>query len=166
MQDGFVLILSDITLRKEAEEKLRKNYNELLITKETLRELNNQLEKKVKERTHDLEESEERFRMVASLTNDVIWDWNFAENNAWWSDSFYDLFGYVAGEKQVQKHSFRLKHIHNDDRQRVEEAINASLENPRREFNIAYRFQKQNGEYAYVLDRGMLLTDDQVFPIV
>ena len=164
MQDGFVLVLSDITLRKEAEEKLRRNYNELLITKETLRELNNQLERKVKERTRDLEESEERFRMVASLTNDVIWDWNFAENNVWWSDSFYELFGFASGESQVKKHSFRLKHIHNDDRQRVEEAINATLENPRKEFNIAYRFQKQNGEYAYVLDRGMLLTDDQGIP--
>ncbi|AEW02195.1 hypothetical protein A4D02_34520 [Niastella koreensis] len=164
MQDGFVLVLSDITLRKEAEEKLRRNYNELLITKETLRELNNQLEKKVRERTRDLEESEERFRMVASLTNDVIWDWNFAENNVWWSDSFYELFGYGKDEKLVQKHFFRLKHIHIDDRQRVEEAINATLENPRKEFNVGYRFQKQNGEYAYVLDRGMLLTDDQGIP--
>jgi two-component system CheB/CheR fusion protein len=51
MQDGFVLVLSNITQRKAAEEELQKNYNELLITKETLRELNSQLELKVKEST-------------------------------------------------------------------------------------------------------------------
>jgi two-component system CheB/CheR fusion protein len=164
MQDGFVLVLADVTQRKDAEEKLRKNYNELLITKETLRELNSQLEKKVRERTRDLEESEERFRMVASLTNDVIWDWNFAGNNVWWSDSFYELLGFAPGDKQVQKHSFRLQHIHADDRQRVEDAFNAALEDSRKEFNIAYRFRKQNGDYAYVLDRGLLLTDDQGIP--
>lgn len=49
MQQGFVLVLSDITLRKDAEEKLRKNYDELLVVKDSLRNLNGQLEQKVKE---------------------------------------------------------------------------------------------------------------------
>jgi two-component system, chemotaxis family, CheB/CheR fusion protein len=51
MQHGFVLVLSDITLRKDAEEKLRKNYDELLIAKNSLRGMNDQLEQKVKEGT-------------------------------------------------------------------------------------------------------------------
>jgi len=33
---GFVLVLTDITLRKDAEDKLRKNYDELLVAKDTL----------------------------------------------------------------------------------------------------------------------------------
>lgn len=159
MQDGFVLALSDITLRKNAEEKLRRNYDELMITKETLRELNSQLEQKVKERTLDLEVSEERFRLVASLTNDVIWDWDFVSDNIWWSDSFYELFGFSPDRKDSQQQLFRLQHIHPDDRQRVEEALNTVVKNSGGEFNISYRFQKNNGEYAYVLDRGMLLID-------
>lgn len=164
MQDGFVLVLSDITLRRDAEDKLRRNYNELLVTKETLRELNSQLERKVKERTYDLETSEERFRLIASLTNDVIWDWHFAGNNIWWSDSYYDLFGFSNNDTAIKTHSFRLQRIHPDDRPQVEEAFHTALQDNSTEFNVAYRYRKQNGEYAYVLDRGTLLKDDQGVP--
>lgn len=164
LQDGFILVLTDITQRKEAEEKLRRNYNELLVTKETLRELNNQLEAKVKERTRVLEISEERFRMVASLTNDVIWDWHFVSNNLWWSEGYYDVFGFATNDPQVQKHSSRIKHIHPDDRHRVQEAFNAVLQGITREFNVAYRYRKNNGEYAHVLDRGTVLTEEHGIP--
>mgnify|MGYP001362359287 FL=1 len=164
LQDGMVMVLSDISDRKEAEEKLRKNYNELLIAKETLRELNNQLEMKVKDRTRDLEISEERFRMVASISNDIIWDWDFASNHLWWSDSYYELYGFDPSNPQVQTHSFRLQHIHADDRSHVEEAFTQVLQGIKTEFNIGYRYKKENGEYAHVLDRGMLLTDDQGMP--
>lgn len=163
-QDGFVMVLSDITQRKEAEEKLRRNYNELLVTKETLRELNNQLEQKIRERTRDLEISEERFRMVASLTNDVIWDWNFASNDLWWSDSYYDLFRFTAENPESRRHSFRLQHIHPDDLNQVQQAFNSVLQGGVREFKVAYRYRKGDGEYAHVLDRGMLLLDDQGMP--
>lgn len=164
MQDGFVLVLSDITQRRDAEDKLRRNYNELLVTKETLRELNSQLESKVKQRTYDLETSEERFRLIASLTNDVIWDWHFAGNSLWWSDSYYELFGFPPTDESIRTHSFRLQHIHPDDRPQVEEALHAALQGSADEFKVSYRYRKQNGDYAYVLDRGTLLKDDQGVP--
>jgi two-component system CheB/CheR fusion protein len=163
-QDGFVLVLTDITQRKEAEEKLRKNYNELLVTKESLRELNDQLEQKIRERTRDLEISEERFRMVASLTNDVIWDWNFARNDLWWSDSYYELFSFNAEEPETRRHAFRLQHIHPEDQQLVKDAFSSVLQGTAKEFNVAYRFRRSDGEYAHVLDRGTLLLDDQGMP--
>jgi two-component system CheB/CheR fusion protein len=163
-QDGFVLVLTDITHRKEAEERLRKNYNELLVTKETLRELNSQLEDRIRERTRDLQISEERFRMVASMTNDVIWDWNFSSNDLWWSDSYYDLFAFSAAEPAARRHSFRLRHIHPDDLHKVEDAFNMVLQGAVKEFKVAYRYKKGDGEYAHVLDRGTLLLDDQGMP--
>jgi two-component system CheB/CheR fusion protein len=163
-QDGFVLVLTDITRRKETEEKLRKNYNELLVTKETLRELNDQLEQKIRERTRDLEISEERFRMVASLTNDVIWDWNFVRNDLWWSDSYYELFAFKPDDPETRRHSFRLQHIHPEDQQLVRDAFNGVLQGASKEFKVAYRFRRSDGEYAHVLDRGTLLFDDQGMP--
>lgn len=164
MQHGFVLILTEITQLKGAEEKLRRNYNELLIAKETLRTLNDQLEQKVIERTRDLEVSEERFRIVASLTNDVIWDWNFAANHIWWSDSYYDLFQFSKMDQEINNHTFRLQRIHPDDRIKVQSELNKVLHGTSKELSIAYRYQKNNGEYAHVLDRGTLLTDDQGIP--
>jgi len=163
-QDGFVLLLSDVSQRKEAEEQLRRSYNELLAAKESLRKLNDQLEQKIHERTRDLEVSEERFRMVASLTNDVIWDWSFAGNTLWWSDSYYELFGFSPDDEEVGRHDFRLQHVHPEDLPHVEAAFNSVLQGSNREFKVAYRYRKQDGEYAHVLDRGTLLTDDQGVP--
>jgi two-component system CheB/CheR fusion protein len=163
-QDGFVLVLTDITQRKESEEKLRRNYNELLVTKESLRELNDQLEQKIKERTRDLEISEERFRVVASLTNDVIWDWNFAGNTLWWSDGYYELFGLNPEDPGTRRHAFRQQRVHPEDQQQVKDAFSSVLQGLSKEFKIAYRFRKGDGEYAHVLDRGTLLLDDQGMP--
>jgi two-component system CheB/CheR fusion protein len=102
--------------------------------------------------------------MVASLTNDVIWDWHFVSNNVWWSDGYYDIFGFAASDPLAQKHSSRIKHIHPDDRHRVQEAFNSVLQGAIREFNVSYRYQKSNGEYAYVLDRGTVLTEEHGIP--
>lgn len=161
LNDGLIVTLTDITHVKEAEEKLRKNYNELLKTKESLKQLNAHLETKVTERTKDLAQSEERFRMVASLTNDVIWDWNFAENEIWWSESFYTLFGYDKNDESLQSATFWMDAIHPSDRQRVKEGIYAVINsNDGKSWEAAYRFKKSNGDYSIILDRGMVIRDE------
>jgi two-component system, chemotaxis family, CheB/CheR fusion protein len=163
LDDGLILTLTNITDRKEAEEKLRSQYNEILKAKESLKQLNSELELKVQERTYDLSQSEERFRKVASLTNDVIWDWNLAENRIWWSDSFYILFGYKKEDIRVRSASFWFENIHPSDKQRVKEGINKAIDG-KEKWNSSYRFKKNNGEYATILDRGIVLHDDSGVP--
>jgi two-component system CheB/CheR fusion protein len=161
--NGLILTITDITDRKEAEEKLRSQYNEILKNKESLKQLNAELELKVKERTQDLSESEERFRKVASLTNDAIWDWNLAENKLWWSDSFYTLFGYTKDDPNVHTASFWFDSIHPSDKQRIKEGINKAIDG-KENWNSSYRFKKSNGEYATILDRGMVMYNDSGIP--
>lgn len=159
--DGFIITLTDVTNRKEAEEKLRKNYNELLQTKESLKQLNAQLEAKVKERTKDLAESEERFRLVASSTNDAIWDWDFAANKIWWSDSFYTLFGYDKDDEQIHTATFWMDAIHPADRPRVKDTIDNSFSNKETEsWKSSYRFKRKDGSYAIILDRATVIHDE------
>jgi two-component system CheB/CheR fusion protein len=162
MGDGLIITLTDITQRKDAEERLRKNYNELLQTKESLKQLNAQLETKVKERTKDLSESEERFRLVASSTNDAIWDWSFAESRIWWSDSFYTLFGYDVTDPNIQTASFWMENIHPSDKQRVKEGINEVINsrNPNHKWHSSYKFRKADGTYAVIMDRGTVILDE------
>src|SRR5690606_28206011 len=38
--------------------------------------------------------SNERFKLIARATNDVIWDWNLVTNKVWWNDNYQNLFGY------------------------------------------------------------------------
>lgn len=38
--------------------------------------------------------SEERFRLLAQATSDVVWDWNVRTDEVWWSDNLKTRFGY------------------------------------------------------------------------
>ncbi|RYD97780.1 MAG: PAS domain-containing protein, partial [Sphingobacteriales bacterium] len=120
MPEGLVLTFSDISEKKQAEEKLRRNYHELVRTKENLKLLNASLEEKVTLRTAELASSEERFRLIAASTNDMVWDWNLVQNEMWWSETFYRLIGAEFHDDQVHRPTLWLDYIHPDDKQMVE----------------------------------------------
>ncbi|MEJ6981823.1 PAS domain S-box protein [Pedobacter sp. P351] len=159
MMDGFVATFSDITDKRLAELRLKSNYNELIQVRENLKKTNSRLEEKVKERTKELFESEERFRLVARATNDAIWDWSLVDNSIWWSESFYKIFQYEV-DPEVQKRTFWDSKIHPDDRERVQESIIAAINNHEEQWHEEYRFLKADGTYSIILDRGRVLQDE------
>ena len=159
MMDGFVITMTDITDKKQAQENLRKNYQELVRTKEHLKELNASLEEKVKERTVELSLSEERFRLVANATSDGIWDWDLVNNRIWWSESFYNLFGYDKTDPEVNKSAFWMANIHPEDRDRVKSSMYAAI-NQGSNWQETYRFRKLNGDYAIILDKGSVVQNE------
>lgn len=159
MPEGFVASFSDMTERRNGEQKLRKNYNELIQTREQLRELNQGLEQKVAERTRELSESEERFKLVSEATNDTIWDWNLVHNTMWRSDNFEQMFGYKRSNDS-ETISFWFEKIHPDDRSRVQQSIYNAINTHAHKWSAEYRFLKSDGNYATVLDRGSILEDE------
>lgn len=163
MTDGFVITVTDISRKKADEQKLRKNYNELIAAREKLKNLNARLEDKVEERTLELSESEERFRLVSRATNDAIWDWNLVNNSIWWSDMFYSLFGYTNEDNNTSS-SFWFDKIHPDDRKSVEESIYAAVNEGAEQWIHEYRFLRADGNYVYVFDRGFVLQDEYGTP--
>lgn len=158
MADGVMATFTDITQKKSAEERLKKNYVELISTKENLKKLNSELEAKVAERTKLLSVSEERFRMVARATNDAIWDWDIVNNSIWFSDAFYIKFGYST--EHVFTRQDWLDKIHPDERAAVEKSIHQVINSGTKHWTREYSFRKANGEYAHILDRGYVLHDD------
>ena len=158
MMDGLVATFTDTTEKKMADQKIKKNYVELISVKENLRKLNTDLEDKVRERTQELSRSEERFRLVARATNDALWDWDFVNNKHWWGEAFYKLFGYKVEE--AMDRSFWLSKIHPNDRQGVEESLFSVINSNENTWSQEYRFLKQDGSYAFILDRGYVLHDE------
>jgi len=163
MADGFAATLTDITKQKLYEEKIRKNYNELVIARENLRQLNAELEIKVRERTRRLSESENRFNLVSQATNDTVWDWNLADNTMWRNANFNSMFGYERDTK-YENISFYFSIIHEDDQSRVKEGVYNALNNGDQHWTAQYRIRKANGSYATVLDRGSILLDENNVP--
>ncbi len=163
MADGFAATITDITKQKLAEEKLKRNYNELLGTRENLKELNTELEQKILERTVKLSESEERFNLVSQATNDTIWDWDLANNTMWRNDNFATMFGYDNNPAN-QNISFFFENIHHEDRKRVKDSVYEAINNSETQWTSQYRLKKADGDYATILDRGSILLDDNGIP--
>jgi len=163
MMDGFVATFTNITERKQAEEKLRSNYMELVSARETLRRLNAELEDKVAERTRALAVSEERFRLVSRVTNDALWDWDFVNNIVWWSDTFFHRFCHEIPGKPPDRKGWLLR-IHPDDRAATEDSIYAAINSHQTQWSREYRFRREDGSYASILDRAYILHDPNGTP--
>ncbi|GEP89918.1 two-component system, chemotaxis family, CheB/CheR fusion protein [Chitinophaga terrae (ex Kim and Jung 2007)] len=157
MPGGLVITFTDITDKKRSLQKIRQNYAELNEVKEHLRELNAELENKVRERTRELAFSEERFRLVAKATNDALWDWNLTDDQIWWSESFNKLFGHSTDNMTRRK---CIDLVHPDDKQLLTASIYGAINEGRNQWSQEYRMRKENGEYAHVLDRGYILHNE------
>ncbi len=162
-QDGNIVITcTDVTEKKDGESRLHRNYNELVQARESLRNLNADLEYKVLERTRELTMSEERFRLVSKATNDTIWDWNLANNNVWWSDNFYAVYGYA--KEGTGTRTFWMENIHPEDQERVKNSISKAVNSKQSQWSEGYRLRRADGTYAHVLDRGYLMLDEYATP--
>jgi len=156
MKDGLVATFTDVTQKKLADGRLKKNYVELIAAKETLKELNLELENKVTDRTRLLSESEERFRMVARATNDVIWDWDIVNNNLWLSEAFRVNYGYT--QTLITRPDW-LNMIHPDDAAEVDRSTHEVLNTGGSLWTSEYRFKDSSGVYRNALDRGYVMHD-------
>jgi len=163
MEDGLVVSFSDITDKKLTEEKIELAYEELKKAEGHLRKLNNELEKRVEDRTKELAVSEERFRLLSKATSDVVWDWNMVKNELWWNDNIEKLFGY--GRQSLDGGiEFWYKLIHEEDRGNVIKSINDVINKGKEQWVMEYRLKKANNEYAFVLDRAHVIHDDNGMP--
>ncbi|WP_435020049.1 PAS domain S-box protein [Tundrisphaera sp. TA3] len=99
-----------------------------------------------------LRESDDRFRIVARATNDAVWDWDMRTDAVWWNEGVTTLFGYRR-EDVGPDAAWWYDQIHPDDRDRVVSSIHAVIDHGGANWSGEYRFRKDDGSYASVLDR-------------
>lgn len=120
------------------------------------------------ERTRQHEQlriSEERFRLVAQVTSDVVWEVNLGDDSMWYSDGMKTLFGHdPLNEPALQNASTAVKFIHPDDRERVI-AESTSAMQARNDWRLEYRYQRANGSYAHVVNQACIVRNDQGNPV-
>ncbi|MEX2111717.1 MAG: PAS domain-containing protein [Pirellulales bacterium] len=119
---------------------------------------------RLKRAERDLRDSEERFRLAARATRDVIWDWDMREGRVWRSEGFEATFGYRADEVSSDL-NWWIECTHPEDRDRVCAQI-AELHSQRSEQHaIEYRFLRADGTYANVLERAFVMYDESDRPV-
>ena len=107
---------------------------------------------------HDLREarqklraSTERLKLVHRATTDVVWDWDAESGMTEWSPAVRDVLGWDVQRTLL---AWGQARIHPDDRDRVVESFSAAIERGGPTWQDEYRFQRADGSYVFVLDRG------------
>jgi PAS domain S-box-containing protein len=104
--------------------------------------------------------SEERFRLVARASTDVIWDWDVRAQTLWWNENFTVLFGYDPAQLPQGPESW-IDHIHPEDRDRVLHSLYEAVEGNKNTWTDTYRFTRADGQPVTVIDRGFVIRDSE-----
>ncbi len=108
---------------------------------------------------HAMQISNERFEYATKATSDIIWDWNLETNEVYYSGNIKNLFGHKAGFNNDNL-PFYFEHVHPDDRERVVLYPDQVKYGTMINWTQEYRFKKADGEYAFVLDKGIVIRDE------
>lgn len=105
-----------------------------------------------------LEVSNQRNDYVTKATFDAIWDWDLLSDENYWGEGFERTFGYNFSLINTHR-DFWSNHIHPDDFDKVVNGIQKSILSSVTNWSNEYRFQKADGNYAYVIDKCIIIRD-------
>ncbi|WP_339374271.1 PAS domain S-box protein [Oscillatoria nigro-viridis] len=126
---------------------------------ESLKQLNQELESRVKQRTAQLMQTEERWQLALKGNNDGIWDWNLQTGELFLSDRFKEITGYDEHSPVVDYFDELNKSTHPDDLALVMQALQNHLNKKTPHYIIEYRCWCYNSVYKWILSRGQALWD-------
>ena len=124
---------------------------------EQLVALNDELERRVDERTAELSQantalrdSESRLRLAQAAGGVGVWDWDPATGDIWWSDTMWTVYGIAPLPRNEILAAWRML-LHPDDRDRVVDQRRQILEaNVTTEFRDEFRIVRPDGETRWI----------------
>jgi PAS domain S-box-containing protein len=121
-----------------------------------IRALDQKRDRQLRGRSQDaLERSEERFQFAAKATQEVIRDRDLILDKIWFSNALETLWGHRL-ESSVAPAEWWEQRIHPDDRADVLASLSAAIDREQR-WTAAYRFERGNGTFGNVIDRGLII---------
>ena len=112
-----------------------------------------------KRTVEELRESEERYRVIAEQTGQLVYDFDVSSGRIQWSGAILSMTGYSTDEFQLMDISRWEQHIHPDDREHAVQLLNEALMNAEK-YDVEYRFRHKDGSYTSVQDHGVFLKDE------
>ena len=111
-----------------------------------------------------MSESQERYAVAASVSNDGLWDWNLETNEIYFSPRWKSVLGY--GESEIDDNPDEwLKRVHSKDLGRVLGSLSDHLHRGAAQFQSEHRVLHQDGNYRWVQARGVAVRDASDRPI-
>ncbi|MEG4941264.1 PAS domain S-box protein [Microcoleus sp. F4-D5] len=125
---------------------------------ESLKKLNQELENRVKQRTAQLMQTEERWQLALKGNNDGIWDWNLQTGEVFLSERFKEITGYENSSILDYLDEWK-RGTHPEDLVLVLQALQDHLNKKTPHYIIEYRCWCYNSSYKWILSRGQALWD-------
>jgi len=150
----------------------------------SVRQLNEDLERRVAERTEQLwranedlrdeivkrararkklEESEARLREAQHAARMGSWEWDIETNSIWWSEELYSIYG-LDSRAFAATYEAYLEAIHPDDRAHARDVVASALRE-KRPFTFEHRIVRPDGTVRFVLGQGDVLLNLHGQPI-
>ncbi|HAV37517.1 MAG TPA: PAS domain S-box protein [Massilia sp.] len=101
--------------------------------------------------------SEERLRLALLGSTDASWDWDLPVNHVHYSDRWWDMLGYDAGQER-DSGAWRTM-MHPNDGERVDAFIAALRDARDTSYSIEFRLRHRDGHYVPILSRGFIQRD-------
>ncbi|MEO8166042.1 MAG: diguanylate cyclase, partial [Betaproteobacteria bacterium] len=99
-----------------------------------------------------LRNSEERFKLAVSGTNDGVWDWNMLTHEIYYSPRFRQLLGY--GPDEILSNITELvSHLHPEDQTHAQAVLQSHLKHGT-PFDLELRLLTKDGAYKWFRVRG------------
>jgi PAS domain S-box-containing protein len=119
-------------------------------------------QRELQERTAELRQSEERFRLVAESTSDLIYEWDIATDRLDWFGDIDGALGFESGEfpRTIEAWADR---IHSDDKARLTDSMKWHRESAD-SIQEEYRMQRKDGTWCYWAENGLPVLDGEGHP--
>lgn len=150
------LILTDLTIQKETEHKLKINNEKLILAQNATEKLNDELEDTVKSRTADLLVSREHFKLLSDNIPQMTWTNLPSGEVNFYNQRWYDYTGLTF--EQTKEWGWKAV-VHPDDIELTTEKYVNSLQSGKI-FEVENRYKRYDGIYRWHLNRALPLRDD------
>ncbi len=117
-----------------------------------------------RKRTEQARASAERYALAVRGARDGLWDWNIKTNEIYFSLRWKNMLGYESDEITNNPNDWFSK-VHAEDIDRVKTEIAAHLGGSTLHYESEHRMLHKDGDYRWMLNRGVAVNDPYGKPI-
>jgi diguanylate cyclase (GGDEF)-like protein/PAS domain S-box-containing protein len=103
--------------------------------------------------------SEERYALAVQGANDGLWDWDLKNNRIYFSPRWKSMLGYAEHEIGDDPKEW-FDRVHPDDVERLRLDISSHLKGLTPHFENEHRMLHRDGDYRWMLNRGIAVMDE------
>jgi diguanylate cyclase (GGDEF)-like protein/PAS domain S-box-containing protein len=107
--------------------------------------------------THDLRDSEFRWKFAIEGSGDGLWDWNIPEGKVFFTKLWKEMLGFAESEIGDGLDEWE-KRVHSDDKIEVFAVIQAYFDGKIPHYINEHRVLCKDGSYKWILDRGIVVS--------